>query len=136
MAFKTALAAHEAFYKALATADIELMTKVWSTDESSVCIHPLWPPLVGPKNILGSWSEMFHAGSAMTVDVQTLSERQGKDSCTHLVRETLSAWGRTSSPVLATNGYQLTDQGWLMVLHHASPTAVEQTADQDDHPLH
>lgn len=136
MTFKTPLDTHKAFYQALATADIDLMTQVWSNDENTVCIHPLWPPLVGPKNILGSWSEMFHAGSAMTVDVQTISEHQGKESCTHLVREVLSTWGRKSSPVLATNGYELTDQGWVMVLHHASPTAVEQTAEQKGHPLH
>lgn len=72
----------------------------------------------------------------MTVDTKILSEHQHGESCIHLVTETLTTPdGQTTSPMLATNVYQLTDLGWLMIVHHASPTAVEATG-QPDTALH
>ena len=135
--FKTVLAAHDAFYKALGDADIELMTQVWSPTEEAVCIHPLWPPLIGQPTIVASWADMFNSDSTMTVNTQILNQRHLPDSCIQLVSETLGAPGRpTSPPVLATNIYERAGDGWLMVLHHASPTAEFETAEHDDHPLH
>lgn len=136
MPFKTAFAAHEAFYQALETADIELMNRVWSSAENTVCIHPLWPALVGRQAIVASWAEMFKHGSKMEVDTQLISQHETTNSCTHLVQETLSVYGRSSSPVLATNGYELTEEGWVMVLHHASPTAQEPVDEQEEYSLH
>jgi len=137
MAFKTVLAAHDAFYQALGNADVELMTRVWSPTETTVCIHPLWPPLIGQANIITSWTEMFHNSPTMTVETKVLSQQNCQDSCIQLVSEILSAPGRSKpSPVLATNAYELTDHGWLMVLHHASPTPIAESAEQDTYPLH
>ena len=136
MPFNTAFAAHEAFYQALETADIALMSRVWGDADNTVCIHPLWPALIGRQEIITSWAEMFNHGSEMQVDTQLISQQETPQHCTHLVQETLSAFGRSSSPVLATNGYQRTGEGWVMVLHHASPTAQEPADGHEEYPLH
>ncbi|RLA09431.1 MAG: DUF4440 domain-containing protein [Gammaproteobacteria bacterium] len=136
MAFETAIAAHEAFYQALGNADVELMTQVWKPVDDSVCIHPLWPPLIGHRDIFAAWKGMFQASPSMTVETEIICEQSTAHGCLHLVNETLiSALGQTSSPVVATNAYELTDNGWQMVLHHASPTAVE-SSDHANQPLH
>jgi hypothetical protein len=44
----------------------------------------------------------------------------------HVLHEHISVPGEAAErpPAVATNIYQLTEQGWRMVLHHASPVAT------------
>jgi hypothetical protein len=124
MAFKTPLETHRAFYQALETGDLALMKQAWGQGENLVCIHPLWPALIGHKSIFSAWAQMFHPDNKIQVIATLVSEQTLQHSCTHLVEESLGHINEPmQSKVLATNGYQLTDQGWVMVLHHASPTS-------------
>ena len=124
--FKTVLEAHTAFYRALEDADLELMTEVWQQNGEISCIHPLWAPLFGCDKVMPSWKQLFTSGRSMGVEVEILAHQTGGELCIHLVREILTPLSdqKGGQPILATNSYQLFDNGWKMVLHHASPTAI------------
>lgn len=110
------------FYEALQSADLERLMALWINDELVRCIHPGGPLLVGATAIRDSFARLFERGPVMAqaVDVQRLVTEQ---LCVHQVREQvqLPGGGGKLAWVQATNVYLKTEQGWRMVLHHASP---------------
>lgn len=137
--FRTAEEAERAFYEAFEAGDAEAMMDVWSDRESVTCVHPLGPPLVGHAAVEASWrSILVHAGGVrITVDV--LRQNLWPDLVVHLVHEhiRLPDEARRNPPVVTTNIYQRSADGWHMVVHHASPTAREASAvSRDPGSLH
>jgi hypothetical protein len=75
-----------------------------------------------------------------TVEARNFS---GQSVAVHAVIEILSVPGQQgpTQSVCATNVYELGDNGWRMVVHHASPIAEPAAAAADDpapppHTLH
>lgn len=122
--FPTPQDCEAAFYEALEKADLELMMSVWSEDEDVVCIHPGGLRLNGHAAIREAWRQMFAGGPRLTVHVGQLQALQSMMMVTHSVHEFISARGesRPAAPVVATNVYMRSGNGWKMVMHHASPS--------------
>lgn len=117
--------ANEKFYDAFNKRDIEAMGQVWGYYDGATCVHPGWPPIKGRDQILDSWAGIFENSGNMeikTSDVQVLaSEDLAWVSCIEKLY-TIAESGVQVSQVFATNLFQLEDDVWKMVMHHASPT--------------
>ena len=72
-----------------------------------------------------SWVQIFSAGSQLRVSTTGVHRFDGQSVAVRSVVEVLSVPGQQGTPqsVLATNVYELSDGGWRMVVHHASPNA-------------
>ena len=131
--FDSPNAAEAAFYQALETADTALMQAVWDDGPDLVCVHPMWPELHGHRAIFAAWQRMFAAGPHLTVHTVPVLQRRDGELATHVVHEQLALRDDDSGPqppVVATNVYRQTADGWRMILHHASPTPAV-AIDQD-----
>ncbi len=119
--YATSQQAEEAFYQAFEQGNIEMMMSVWSKDEDIACIHPGGPRLDGRDAIRESWQQIFthDRGIEFAVNQQQVSVE--KDIAIHYVIESISVHGELRSEIIATNLYRKTDNGWRMILHHASP---------------
>ena len=120
--FATPMDCEAAFYDAFERADLRLMLAVWADDADVVCIHPQGPRLAGLTAIRESFAEIFSLGPNAQLKVSELRRHLGQTLAIHSVYETFTAAGQQGAvpPVLATNIYLLTPNGWRMVLHHAS----------------
>lgn len=113
--------AEDAFYLAFEQCDIEMMMSVWSKDRDISCIHPGGPRLEGFDNIRDSWAQMFLHEQGITFELKHKKVFVEKDIAIHCVIESISLDGKLSSEIVATNVYCKTNNGWYMILHHASP---------------
>ncbi len=139
--FPTPEDAEAAFYDAFERADLAAMMAVWAADDDVVCVHPQGPRLVGFDAVRASWTQIFAAGMALRIRTVDARRTQGATLAVHSVVEMLSAAGEQgpSPPVSATNIYVLTENGWRMIVHHASPLPDAPAATQtvaETHTLH
>jgi ketosteroid isomerase-like protein len=126
--FPTATDCELAFYDAFERGDLKLMMAVWADEPDTVCVHPQGPRLAGLTAIRDSFAEIFSHGpaAAARIQVSELRKHQGQTLAIHSVYETFVMPAkdgeptRESQPVLATNVYLLTPNGWRMIVHHAS----------------
>lgn len=130
--FVTPDKAEAAFYAAFEKTDLAAMMDVWATDENIVCIHPLGPTLIGRDAVEQSWKTIFRDASPMKFHVETQHRTEDSNVVVHVVHERIEL-AEQSYTVLATNVYRLTEVGWYMILHHASPPP---TADRSTATLH
>jgi ketosteroid isomerase-like protein len=121
--FTSPEAAEAAFYNAFERADLGAMMNVWADHESIVCIHPMGPRLLGRQAVENSWRGILASGPSMRFHITGLHAIRHDLVAVHCVRENISHGAQFSqqSVMIATNLYQLTDRGWRMILHHASP---------------
>lgn len=131
--FATASEAERAFYEALEQADLEGVMAVWATDEEVICIHPSGPRLEGFDAIRESWRQVFSQGNRLKFRLTDVRKFEGMLFAVHVLCEWVSeaSTPRQSAPVFATNTYVLTDRGWRMVLHHASPAPQGAMPDEE-----
>lgn len=140
--FPTPDDAEAAFYDAFERADLAAMMAVWAADDDIVCVHPQGPRLVGFEAVRESWTQIFATGTALRIRTVDARRYLGSTMAVHSVVEMLAAAGEqaTSPPVSATNVYVLTENGWRMTVHHASPTAEParpaRDAPPETHTLH
>lgn len=140
--FPTAHDAESAFYEAFESADLDAMMAVWASDDEIVCVHPQGPRLQGYAAVRESWRQLFEAGAKLRFRIADVREFQGAVFSVHVVHEHVTSPDRTefSPPVIATNVFTLTDEGWRMVLHHASvspePVMLADFPDDGPHVLH
>jgi len=129
--------AENAFYDAFERADIAGMMAVWAEEDDIVCIHPQGPRLLGFEAVRESWMQIF-SGGASRLRMRTVEARRfdGQTVAVHSVVEVLSVPGQQgpTQSVCATNVYELTDHGWRMVVHHASPLSEPAAAAPPDEP--
>ena len=130
--FPTPADCEAAFYDAFERADLNLMIAVWADEPGVICIHPQGPRLAGLSAIRQSFTEIFSHGPNGQLKISELRKQQGQTLAIHSVYETFVAPNQTGSipPVLATNVYLLTPNGWRMVLHHASLSPQGTTAEE------
>ena len=122
-----------AFYDALEKADLEAMMAAWAEDEEIVCVHPGGARLVGHAAVREAWRQSFQAGPRLSVHVGHIHAMHSMMMATHCVHEFISIRGeaRPAAPVVATNVFVRSGNGWKMLLHHASSSPkTEQSASQ------
>lgn len=120
--FNTPHEAETAFYQAFERRDLPGMMAVWSDDADIVCVHPGGTMLVGRDAVLASWKEIFRQAPEMHFSINERGRSANGALAVHVVEEHIRVGSQTApAPVLATNIYRLTEGGWRMILHHASP---------------
>ena len=131
--YATSRDAEHAFYDAFERADVVDMMKVWADEQSIVCIHPMGPRLDGREAVAHSWRQIFAGSTPMRFELTEVSCTLEGDLAVHCVYENIDHGPQLGqrSLVLATNIYKSTGQGWRILVHHASPGASVQTADQE-----
>ncbi len=121
--YDTPQEAEAAFYAAFMKHDVNAMMAVWAGDEKITCIHPLSPVLTGPEAIRDSWVALFRNAPDMQFIISERSRMQDGELAIHIVEEHIRVKNQApAAPVYATNVYRLTEAGWRMVLHHATPS--------------
>jgi uncharacterized protein (TIGR02246 family) len=128
--FPTAQDAENAFYDALERADLEAMMAVWAEDEEIVCVHPGGSRLTGPEQVRESWRRIFAGGPGLRIRAVQQVAIAGMMVAVHSVHESVTVPGETKPrpPVVATNVYLRTAEGWRMIVHHASPAPAAAAA--------
>ena len=121
-----------AFYDAFERADLNLMIAVWADEPGVICIHPQGSRLAGLTAIRESFAEIFSHGPNTNLKVGELRKHEGQTLAIHSVYETFVVPGQAAamSPVLATNVFMLTPNGWRMVLHHGSISPQGTTSEE------
>ena len=124
------------FYEAMQQADIDKLMAVWADDEDIACVHPGGPRMLGAGAIRASFEAIFASGA---VDVQPDKVRrlQSHASAVHHVLERVQVptdQGLQTAFAIVTNVYQLTERGWRMVLHHASPGIARELQEISEAP--
>ena len=111
-----------AFYEAFERADLPAMMAVWAESDAVVCVHPRGPRLVGFDAVRDSWIQIFANGARLRVRATETRKFDGNSVAVHTLVELISAPGASATQsVCATNVYELTEGGWRMVVHHATP---------------
>lgn len=128
--FPDANAAQVAFYRAFAGADLDAMMFVWADDDTIACIHPLATPLEGRDAVRRSWQSLFKNAPRLEFRLRPVQTYTQGDAVIHLLYEHLwiADTGTFRGSVITTNAYRRQDDGWRMVLHHASPLPREQAS--------
>jgi ketosteroid isomerase-like protein len=121
--FPTPQDAETAFYEALERADLDAMMEVWAEDEEIVCVHPGGPRLNGYEQVRESWAQMFKSRQRLQVHLSHQMHVQGMMLSIHSVHENIAVAGepKPRPPMVATNVYLRTGNGWRLLVHHASP---------------
>lgn len=122
--------ANARFYRAIEELDLSGMDSLWLHETWVRCIHPGWDVIVGWDSIRESWQRIFANTSWIrvtptAVDVQVHGP-VGMVGCT----ENITAPKDEDVGVAvaqATNLFLLTEEGWVLIHHHASPAPVRVT---------
>jgi ketosteroid isomerase-like protein len=130
--YATSKDAEQAFYDAFQGAAVDDMMKIWSPEDSIICIHPMGPRLEGREAVAQSWRQIFSGGAPIRFELTEVSCIRDGTLAVHCVYENIDHGSqlRQRSLVLSTNVYQCTERGWNMLVHHASPAISTQTADK------
>lgn len=134
--------AEQAFYQAFENADLAAMMQIWADDDTIACAHPMGKLLQGRTTVRESWRQLFSGDQRMHFRLQHQQIRQSETIAVHSVLETIFLHGdnRPRPPIIATNVFVRTDGGWRMVLHHASPSVIDNTQPESGEdappPLH
>jgi ketosteroid isomerase-like protein len=130
--FSTSQEAEQAFYRAFERADLTEMMAVWAEEEDIVCVHPGGTRRTGVVEVRESWRQIFTSGQRLQFRLAAARKYTARIICVHSVIEHVTVLGDQGpeTPLLATNIYVLTERGWRLYLHHASPVAAEQAPAQ------
>ena len=124
LVFSSPEAAEEAFYRAMQKGDLATMMAVWAEDDNISCVHPGGQRLEGRAAVRASFEQILAASPGMQFRLSDVSQYYDQNLAVRVLHENIRL-GKDSHfqpPVVATNIYRLTDNGWRMVMHHASPT--------------
>jgi len=124
--FATPDEAEQAFYTAFANTNLQAMMEVWLDSDTVICVHPVGPRISGRDAVRGSWAEIFRGSGGLKFRLGEVSRTQDALLAIHVLHEHITVAGESVErpPAVATNIYQLTGEGWRMILHHASPIAT------------
>lgn len=135
------LCVNSAFYRAFSEKDYDAMADLWLHDSTVCCIHPSHEPLVGAKDVLNSWKQMFAS-----------SDTSFQHNCMEPSNVRLSVKGTTAvvtcneevftrrfvrgrkrqnelvNKLTSTNIFRKVGEKWHIVHHHASWHADSEAA--------
>ena len=123
--FKTPDKAEAAFYDAFKDGNLHAMMDVWSDDDGIVCIHPGAPRLQGVELVREGWRQILENSVGLEFTLTDVQATEDEWLAIHVVREEISIDGQLTGVMLATNIYRRVENGWRMMLHHASPEPEE-----------
>ena len=134
--FPTPDDASTAFYEAFERADLPAMMAVWAEADSVVCIHPRGPRLVGFDAVRDSWAQIFAGGARLRIATVDACTFEGPSIAVQSVVEMVSLQGGQGdpTPISATNVFELTENGWRLVIHHASPMIEAEQRTEEEPP--
>ena len=121
--FPSAAAVEEAFYSALAHADLASVMSLWADDEEVICIHPGGQRLLGLHAVRQSFERIL-AGGPINIQIRDVQMFESATLAVHNLIEQItvtSSGGTERVIVLATNIYTKTSVGWQILVHHAAP---------------
>ena len=121
--FETPEEAESAFYDSFENGDQEAMMAVWDHADDIVCIHPFGVRLEGVDEVREGWSGILNGDQRLSFRAESGWNFRSGDLAVHTVLEHIRIQGDDTAhtPLIATNTYRRTANGWRMVLHHASP---------------
>lgn len=127
--YATPEAAEQAFYRAFELANVDQMMAVWFDDPATVCVHPMGTPMQGTESIRASWSQIFSGDQRMHFKLEPHSAQISGELAVHTLVEKIYLHGDSKArpPIFATNVYVRTSLGWRMLVHHASPSVIDNT---------
>jgi len=134
--FPSADDAETAFYEAFERGDIAAMMAVWAEADDVVCIHPNGPRLVGFEAVRESWVRIFAGGARLRVRTVEGRDFNSPTLAVSCVIELLAAPEENApvTQVFATNVYELTENGWRMVVHHACAAPAQEAPEEEEEP--
>lgn len=112
------------FYKALGTRDLDLMSTVWVNDKRAGCVHPGWIILRSWEAIKQSWENIFDPEDQVDISLSDVSVYISGNTAWLTCIQQMVYIKRdpvTYNISLSTNIFEKSENGWLMVIHHASP---------------
>lgn len=118
--FETPQVAEAAFYDAVERGDMSLLAKVWSQDDNVVCIHAGSNRIEGRSEVLDSFTDLFSDNSGISYSITDTLQTGNDGLAIHLVREEVELDGEVVSVKVVTNIFHRENDGWHMLLHHAS----------------
>ena len=114
---------NEEFYRSLEALNLDRMEKVWLDAEWVTCVHPGGPMLTGWEVIRDSWEQIFKGTQNIRFELTDtgvrIENRTAWVTCTENILH-LSTSGVSNVAAAATNIFLRTEDGWRLVLHHAS----------------
>ena len=112
-----------AFYDALQNGDVDKLMACWADEDEIVCVHPGGPRVIGAIAIRATFEAMFSNGSIRAWPERVRKTESVASAVHNLLErvEVLTGEGPRHAWVIATNVYHRTEQGWRLVVHHASP---------------
>ncbi len=136
------LAANRAFYDALESGDMDLLSAVWVPGPDTLCVHPGAEPLRGTSTILRSWAAVMSAMLYMQFFLTDVEVALGPGdgvvpqvamvSCTQNLLTAGDDESFTGAKAVASNVFVRTAAGWRLWSHHSSPViSVVQGAGDD-----
>ena len=135
--------AEEAFYDAIARADLDALMNLWAEDEEIICIHPGGQPLSGHHAIRESWQQIFASNPRFRVHVRRSVRWKGVLLAVHSVVESLYLGDDSTphGPVLSTHVFQRGAKGWRLLSRHSSicadtPEGGKNDPDRQTRTLH
>ncbi len=135
MTFHTPADAEAAFYKAFSEADLDQMKAVWLDTPSVICTHPMAERIVGYRLVIGSYLGMFQGQGQLKATITQVETLLSADMSVHTGVEVLYQ-DASEFRMQVTNVYRSTQDGWRMVLHHASPVHRAKPPSRMDSPVH
>ncbi len=122
--FHTPREAETAFYAAFIKRDVDAMMAVWAESGDISCVHPLGQIVTGRTAVRDSWESIFRNSPDMQFMITERSRTQNGEIAVHIVEEHIRTKSEPpTAPMQVTNIYRLTEGGWRMILHHASPAS-------------
>jgi ketosteroid isomerase-like protein len=135
--------AEDAFYEAIAQANLDALMSIWAEDEDIVCIHPTGQRMDGHVAIRESWRSIFASNPRFSMHIRGKVRWESALISVHCVVEMLYLQkDRTAhGPMLSTNVFIRGTNGWRLVSRHSSATMQisedeENVSDGGKHTLH
>jgi ketosteroid isomerase-like protein len=120
--YTTADEVETAFYQAIERGDLEALMALWADDDEITCIHPSGQRTLGHTAIRQSWQHVFKNGVQLRIQLAQQARWSNALIEIHHLTETffVGRENKPHGPILATNIYIRTANGWRLLAHHAS----------------
>jgi len=128
------LAVNRRFYDAFEARDVDAMEACCNTTAHAQCLHPAGVWLRGWDEVRPGWEHLFANIGYIEFELSDIRvhvlDPIGIVTCVERVTIPGSG-GATVTEIAATNLFVLGDDGWRLLIHHASPAYRQATLDEE-----